>query len=148
MGKCKKHEACCALYKVAKQAISMVLNLGLRGLCQPGPQEHSPETCKTGSEQVDRSRTTLRCLHLLAILLQTWIASVTRRPTPIFVPFSKRRRAQATQRHNCQPPLPVSVVHLTLPFIIGKLANHLDRGVSGEEERAQVIFSYSYIESS
>jgi hypothetical protein len=89
---------------VAKQATLYWLNLRLRRFHDSGPQEDSPETGEPGTEKVDRSRTTLRNLLTMFIVLR--IAPLSS------VLIGKRSGSQATNRDSCQPPLCFTIAHI------------------------------------
>src|SRR5208337_272710 len=86
------------------------LNLRLRGLYYPGPEEHGPVTCESGAEKVDRSRATLRDLLTIPSLMRLASAILVK------VMTSKHSGSQATNHDNCEPPLSFTIAHLLLPF--------------------------------
>jgi hypothetical protein len=69
------------------------LNLRLRRLIKPRPEEHGPETCEAGSEKIHRSRATLR--HRVGGRAPGASRGAS---------GGKRRRSQPTERDNCQQP--------------------------------------------
>jgi hypothetical protein len=91
------------------------LNLRLRWLCYPRPQEHGSGICKPRSEKIDCSRATLRnrLPRVLAFGRPRRFASVRRW---WWIVVCKRRRSQTTQCDNCQQPFPIFLVHVILPI--------------------------------
>jgi hypothetical protein len=85
-------------------------NLRLRWLSYFGSEEHRPNTRESSSNEIDRSRPTLRNRQAIP---PTRIAFTT--AVAVAVSVSKSSRSQATHHNDRQPPFSPNSIHAVLP---------------------------------
>jgi hypothetical protein len=109
-------KACPAIHSEDRPFL-VTRELGLRGSCCLGSQEHGSEAREPSSEQVDRSRTAFR--YVLAISMRTAVTSVIMMVAAASITSSvgKRRRDEKAERNHRKAPISGTVFHRELPII-------------------------------